>query len=47
MERRRGLVIRNEIPPEIGENPELRRRISESLVDSLVALHGWRSIAQG
>ncbi len=39
MERRRGLVIRNEIPPEIGENPELRRRISESLVDSLVALH--------
>ena len=39
MERRRGIVVRNEIPPEIGENLELRRRISESLVDALVALH--------
>lgn len=39
MERRRGLVIRNHVPPEIGEDLELRRRVSEAVVDTLVALH--------
>lgn len=39
MERRRGLVIRHEIPPAIAGQPALYRRISESLVEALVRLH--------
>lgn len=39
MERRRGLVVRRENPPEIGENLPLRRRIGESFLDTLVQLH--------
>lgn len=39
MERRRGIVIRQEIPPEVGENLSLRWRISASLVDALAELH--------
>jgi aminoglycoside phosphotransferase (APT) family kinase protein len=39
MERRRGIVVRQSIPPEIGEDLALRRKISESLVDTLADLH--------
>ena len=39
MERRNGLIIRHQMPPELGEDLALRRRISESMVDTLVALH--------
>jgi aminoglycoside phosphotransferase (APT) family kinase protein len=39
MERRRGVVVRQAIPTEIGEDLGLRRRISESLVSTLVDLH--------
>lgn len=39
MERRRGLVIRRDIPPEIGDNIDLRRRVSQAMVDTLAALH--------
>lgn len=39
MERRRGLVVRNRIPSEIGDDLWKRSRISESVVDTLVALH--------
>ncbi|MGE0827208.1 MAG: phosphotransferase family protein [Candidatus Binatia bacterium] len=39
MERRRGLVIHKEMPPEYLNRPELYRRLSEALVDTLVALH--------
>jgi len=47
MERRRGLVIRRELPPELGEASgavphealALRRRTSEAVVDALAALH--------
>jgi aminoglycoside phosphotransferase (APT) family kinase protein len=39
MERRRGIIVRRDVPPEIGEDLELRRRIGESLVDTLAALH--------
>jgi aminoglycoside phosphotransferase (APT) family kinase protein len=39
MERRRGIVVRQKIPPEIGDNLDLRHRISESLVDTMVDLH--------
>jgi aminoglycoside phosphotransferase (APT) family kinase protein len=39
MERRRGLVVRHQIPAEIGDDLALRRQVSESLVDTLAALH--------
>src|SRR5260370_47640 len=39
MERRRGLVVRSEIPPQIGDDLQLRRRIGEALLDTLVQLH--------
>src|SRR4030095_12094628 len=32
MERRRGLVVRRENPPEIGENLALRRKVGEALI---------------
>ena len=39
MERRRGLIVRFKVPEEIGEDSGLRRRLSETVVDTLVALH--------
>jgi aminoglycoside phosphotransferase (APT) family kinase protein len=39
MERRRGFIVRFNVPEQIGENTELRKRLSESVVDTLVALH--------
>jgi aminoglycoside phosphotransferase (APT) family kinase protein len=39
MERRRGFIVRFKVPPQIGGDLELRRRLSESVVDTLVALH--------
>jgi aminoglycoside phosphotransferase (APT) family kinase protein len=39
MERRRGLIVRFKMPAQIGESFDLRRRLSESVVDTLVALH--------
>ena len=39
MERRRGLVIRQEEPPELADRPEARRRVSEAMIDALADLH--------
>jgi aminoglycoside phosphotransferase (APT) family kinase protein len=39
MERRRGIVVRQTIPPEIGDDLALRRKVGESLVDTLADLH--------
>ena len=39
MERRKGIVVRQTVPPEIGDDLDLRRRISQSLVDTLADLH--------
>ncbi|HKP84621.1 MAG TPA: phosphotransferase family protein [Blastocatellia bacterium] len=39
MERRRGLVIRRDIPKEIGDDLEARRRVSAGMVDTLASLH--------
>src|SRR5262249_59625051 len=39
MERRRGLVIRRDTPKEIGDDLELRRQVSEVMVDTLAMLH--------
>jgi aminoglycoside phosphotransferase (APT) family kinase protein len=39
MERRRGLVIHKEMPPQYLNRPDLYHSLSETLVDSLAALH--------
>ncbi|HEV8486252.1 MAG TPA: phosphotransferase family protein [Blastocatellia bacterium] len=39
MERRNGLVIRRDLPEEIGGDLDLRRRVGEAMVDTLAALH--------
>jgi aminoglycoside phosphotransferase (APT) family kinase protein len=39
MERRRGLVVRHEEPPALAGRPDVRRRVSEALVDTLADLH--------
>lgn len=39
MERRRGVILRRKIPPELGVTPELLRRMCGALVDQLAALH--------
>ncbi|MDQ1640299.1 MAG: hypothetical protein QOF62_3638 [Pyrinomonadaceae bacterium] len=39
MERRRGFIVRFKVPEPIGENLQLRKQLSESVVDTLVALH--------
>ena len=39
MERRHGLVIRFEEPPEVADRPAERRRVSEAMVAALAALH--------
>ncbi|MFQ5897322.1 MAG: phosphotransferase family protein [Candidatus Methylomirabilia bacterium] len=47
MERRRGLVVRREEPAEWGGALEIRRRVSEAMVDTLVALHAVDYVAAG
>src|SRR5919197_1621080 len=46
MERRRGIVIRDTIPPEIGDNLDKRRQVSEATVETLAALHAvdWQAV---
>jgi aminoglycoside phosphotransferase (APT) family kinase protein len=39
MERRRGIIIRGKLPAEFDNDLDLRRRLSESVLDTLVALH--------
>lgn len=47
MERRRGLVVRNEEPPELHGQPAERRRASAALVDALAELHAVDIRAHG
>jgi aminoglycoside phosphotransferase (APT) family kinase protein len=47
MERRRGIVIRQTIPPEVGENLSLRRQVGESLIDTLADMHAVNIQATG
>ena len=47
MERRRGLVVRTEEPPELEESPRERRRASAALVDALAGLHAVDVRAHG
>jgi aminoglycoside phosphotransferase (APT) family kinase protein len=39
MERRRGMVVRRDTPPEIGNDLGLRARVSESMIRTLAELH--------
>jgi len=39
MERRHGVVVRDEEPPAINNHPEARRRVSLALIDALADLH--------
>src|SRR3979490_3004203 len=39
MQRRRGVIVRFKVPEQIGENLELRKQLSKTVVDTLVALH--------
>ncbi|HET7874328.1 MAG TPA: phosphotransferase family protein [Methylomirabilota bacterium] len=49
MERRRGIVIRRELPPQWAHNVGLRGLVSEAMVDVMVALHAvdWRAAGLG
>jgi aminoglycoside phosphotransferase (APT) family kinase protein len=47
MERRRGFIVRSKVPEQIGENVGLRRRLSETVVDILVALHAVNIYSSG
>jgi aminoglycoside phosphotransferase (APT) family kinase protein len=46
MERRRGVVIRDTIPPDIGADLAKRQQVSEAAVDTLAALHAvdWQAV---
>ena len=39
MERRHGIVVRRSMPPEIADEPAIRRRIGEAAIDTLADLH--------
>lgn len=39
MERRRGVVVRHAVPPELDRHPQARRRISFALIDVMAGLH--------
>ena len=39
MERRRGLVVRTDEPPQLAEHPAERRRVSRALIETLADLH--------
>lgn len=47
LERRDGIVIREEMPPELLGRPELYRRMSEAMVDAMADLHGIDPAAVG
>lgn len=47
MERRRGLVVRSDEPPELADRPDERRRASAALVDALAELHAVDIRAHG
>jgi aminoglycoside phosphotransferase (APT) family kinase protein len=40
MERRRGLILRDDIPPSLAREPTYPKQVSETFIDCLVKLHG-------
>jgi aminoglycoside phosphotransferase (APT) family kinase protein len=47
MERRRGFIVRSEVTSQIAESLETKRRLSEAVIDTLVALHAVDIQASG
>ncbi|HEU4413707.1 MAG TPA: phosphotransferase family protein [Candidatus Angelobacter sp.] len=47
MERVRGVILRRNLPPELDLKPETARRLSESFIDNLAALHNLNYTALG
>ncbi len=47
MERRRGVVLRRDIPAELGHDPEMPRKVSEGFIDCLARLHSIDIERQG
>ncbi len=47
MERRRGLIIRGQAPPELERSSELQKKVCESFIDNLAALHSLDYEAAG
>jgi len=47
MERRHGVVVRYDEPPELADQPVARRRVSEAMVDALAELHAVDIDAHG
>jgi aminoglycoside phosphotransferase (APT) family kinase protein len=49
MERRRGTVIRRDLPPGWAQDPAVRRTLSEAMVDVMVQLHAvdWKGVGLG
>lgn len=47
MERRRGIVLRDRVPPEVASYPDYARRISEAFTDCMVQLHAVDVTAPG
>lgn len=47
MERRRGFIVRSKLPADIGEDLMWRRRLSETAIDTLAALHAVNTYSSG
>jgi aminoglycoside phosphotransferase (APT) family kinase protein len=46
MERRRGFIVRDQVPPEVGDDVGRRRAVSFAVIDAMASLHGvdWRKV---
>jgi aminoglycoside phosphotransferase (APT) family kinase protein len=49
MERKRGIIVRHEVPPEIGDSVANRRATSFAVIDAMAKLHAvdWRVVGLG
>lgn len=49
MERCRGFLVRDHVPPELGDAPERRRAVGLSMIDALAKLHAvdWHAVGLG
>jgi aminoglycoside phosphotransferase (APT) family kinase protein len=49
MERRRGFIVRTEVPPELGDAPERRHRTGMAMIEALAKLHAvdWKAVGLG
>jgi aminoglycoside phosphotransferase (APT) family kinase protein len=49
MERKHGFIVRNEVPPELGDSPSRRHRTGMAMVEAMAKLHAvdWRAVGLG